>query len=629
MKKQYLIFLLFVCFCLIAKAQNSKTDSLLQLLNKTVEDTSKVMLYWKTGFSVIYQNPPDALPYFKKGMVLAKKLNFNRGLERCYAATSTTYAFIGQYDLQLVYIDTAIYYALKVGDKDRLALVYLNRADALDNLQNFSAALKNCDTALTFAEKTGNKDRLGRIHYIMGDIFIAQEQYSQAAANLDKAEFFFKQVPNMQMIGLCYSNRGAIYMKTNKYNDAVIFYEKAIQTAESVNDVSNLSGYTSQLAVLYAKQKKLPQAASMAQRSLAYAKETGNLMQESVIHDIFCNIYREQKNYPKAIAEELQAYKILDENNEFQRKITTASTLAEVYELSGNITEAYKFLKISRDLNDSLVKQQFNDETAKLQTKFEVAQKNKEIQLLNKDKELQQQKLQQQQLLMIAAAAVVLLLLVGVWLLMNRNKLRQRMKVLELRGKIAADLHDEVGSTLSSIRMYSNIVNSQVKETNPQSTVLLDKISSNSKEMIENMSDIVWMIKPGNDDFKNIGNRMLNFANELCAPAGINFEFNKDAATDAIQISMEQRRDIYLIFKEAVNNAVKYSGCHSIHAAIILQNQQLQMQISDDGNGFDATNAEKGNGLSNMQKRAATHKGTFTINSAEGEGTEIVVSFPV
>ena len=143
------------------------------------------------------------------------------------------------------------------------------------------------------------------------------------------------------------------------------------------------------------------------------------------------------------------------------------------------------------------------------------------------------------------------------------------------------------------------------------------------------MSDIVWMIKPGNDDFISIENRMLNFANELCVPAGINFEFKKDAATDAIQISMEQRRDIYLIYKEAVNNAVKYSGCHNIRAALSLQNQKLQMRITDDGNGFDTSIVKNGNGLSNMQKRAATHKGTFTINSAADEGTEIVVSFGV
>ncbi|NNV55391.1 sensor histidine kinase [Limnovirga soli] len=210
-----------------------------------------------------------------------------------------------------------------------------------------------------------------------------------------------------------------------------------------------------------------------------------------------------------------------------------------------------------------------------------------------------------------------------------KYRLSQLLKLQEVRNKIASDLHDDVGSTLSSIRMYSSIVNNQVKESHPQSAELLNKISSNSKEMIENMSDIVWMIKPGNDDFKSIENRMLNFANELCTPAGIAFNFNIDASTDALKISMEQRRDIYLIFKESVNNAVKYAHCHSISASITQKNKLLQINISDDGEGFDAWHIKNGNGLDNMRKRAEAHNGSFNIVSATGEGTEIVITFPL
>jgi signal transduction histidine kinase len=135
------------------------------------------------------------------------------------------------------------------------------------------------------------------------------------------------------------------------------------------------------------------------------------------------------------------------------------------------------------------------------------------------------------------------------------------------------------------------------------------------------------MIKPGNDEFVNIENRMLNFANELCVPAGINFEFNKNTSADDIKIPMEMRRDIYLIFKEAINNAVKYSGCKNIRANISLMQNQLHLRIEDDGNGFDINAAKKGNGLNNMQKRTDDNKGIFKIKSSLEEGTEVVISF--
>jgi len=220
-----------------------------------------------------------------------------------------------------------------------------------------------------------------------------------------------------------------------------------------------------------------------------------------------------------------------------------------------------------------------------------------------------------------------LIIAAGVYSL-YKYRLSQVLKFQAVRNKIASDLHDDVGSTLSSIRMYSDIVKNQPNQTNT-TTELLDKISSNSKEMIENMSDIVWMIKPGNDDFSNIENRMLNFANELCTPVGINFEFNKNAAAEVIKMPMELRRDVYLIFKEAINNAVKYSCCNTIHSQINLKSHALEMRISDDGKGFDTNIASNGNGLSNMKKRTDTHNGTFQLFSSPGEGTEIVVAFNI
>ena len=221
----------------------------------------------------------------------------------------------------------------------------------------------------------------------------------------------------------------------------------------------------------------------------------------------------------------------------------------------------------------------------------------------------------------------ILLLAAGIYSI-YKYRLSQVLKMQAVRNKIASDLHDDVGSTLSSIRMYSDIVKNQPNQTSV-AWELLDKISSNSKEMIENMSDIVWMIKPGNDEFKNIENRMLNFANELCVPAAINFEFNKDSSAEDIKLHMEQRRDLYLIFKEAVNNAVKYSGCHFIHTIITRKNNQLEMRISDDGNGFSTAIIKNGNGLTNMQQRTKANGGTFTIQSNPGEGTEITVLFPI
>ena len=622
MRKKLLCLLLPVIYCSAAMAQTGKTDSLLQLLNKAADDTSKVLLYWETGISIIYQNPPGARPYFLKGIALAKKLNFDRGQERCYAATAITYAFLAKYDSQLIYTDTAILYARKVGDPERLALVYLNKGDALDNLQHFSDALKNCDTALTFAEKTGNNDRLGRIYYIRGDIFISQGQYSQAITSIDKAQLFFEQASNTQMQAMCLYNRADIYNRTNKPAEAIGFYQKAIEIAKSINDISNLSAFTSGLAQVYVMQQRFAEAEAAAREAMVYTKQTGNIMQEAVIHDILSSIHKNQNKYPLAIAEELITYKILDENNELSRKAGAASILADLYNTSGNINEAYKFLKISRDLNDSLVKQQFNNETARLQTTFDVAQKTKQIELLNKDKELQQQRLQKQRLLLIGAAMVAFLAVIGIWLLMNRNKLKQRMKELELRNQIAADLHDEVGSSLSSIHMLSQMATKGVNETAHKD--ILARMSNNAKETMDKMGDIVWMIKPNETEAGSLKQRMERFATEIAGSKDIQLSMDL-SAMENMQFSMLQRKNIYLIFKEAVNNAAKYSGSQKLEISSDIKNNQLHVTVRDFGKGFNINEVKKGNGITNMQQRAKDLNGIISMNTMPGSGASVVL----
>lgn len=620
--------LILLCLYKSVNAQNSETDSLIRQLQYAREDTNKVIQLRDIGVSLANEDPARAIAYWKQGVVLSRKLNHSLGLVRNFINIGTGYSYLGKFDSTIIYADSGIFYAKKINDPDRLALVYLNKGDAYRNLNDLKSALLYCDTAGMYAAQTNNTDRQARIYDIISDLYSSQKQYATSILFQTKALELYKHDSNAVMIGQSYDDLSWIYHETGNPDSALILRKMAIRIGENERDYKNLSGYYYGAAMSFVDKGEYKDAETYAAKSLFYAQQQQNNTQLATTYTLLSKLYLKEGNFDEAIKAGNTAYNFALAEAHIAWQTESAASLAEAYSKTGDYKNANHFLTISNRLKDSIVQQTFNSQVATLQSSFEMKEKDKTILLLNKDKELQQQKLRQQSLLMTGIVVIALFALAGIWLLMNRNKLRQRMKELEMRGKIAADLHDDVGSTLSSIRMYSDIVKNQQNQT-PAATELLDKISSNSKEMIENMSDIVWMIKPGNDDFKNIENRMLNFANELCSPAGINFEFNKDAATDAIQISMEQRRDLYLIFKEAINNAVKYSGCHSIHAAITLQDHQLEMHISDDGNGFDATAAKKGNGLSNMQKRAMIHKGTCRIQSAIDEGTELFVSFPL
>jgi signal transduction histidine kinase len=208
----------------------------------------------------------------------------------------------------------------------------------------------------------------------------------------------------------------------------------------------------------------------------------------------------------------------------------------------------------------------------------------------------------------------------------NRNKLKQRMKELELRNQIAADLHDEVGSSLSSIHMLSQMATKQGNESTHGD--ILARMSRNAKETMDKMGDIVWMIKPGETEAGSLVQRMQRFGYEIAATK--NIEINMELAElESLKLTMQHRKYIYLIFKEALNNAVKYSGTEKININTSIQNKDLVMRIKDFGHGFNSSTLKKGNGLDNMQNRAKEMNAKLCIESGVEAGTVITLAMPV
>jgi ligand-binding sensor domain-containing protein/two-component sensor histidine kinase len=217
---------------------------------------------------------------------------------------------------------------------------------------------------------------------------------------------------------------------------------------------------------------------------------------------------------------------------------------------------------------------------------------------------------------------LVIVLTTGIFLF-YRYKLKKVLELEQIRSRIATDLHDDIGATLSSISMYSQAVKSQLKEKNPQLENVLDKMGENSRDMVTSMSDIVWAINPDNDDGEKLVKRMESYATDMCAVKNIRLFFNTDEKLNTVSLPLELRKNVYLIFKEAVNNAVKYSGAKNIWVLLRLQNKKLALTVKDDGEGFEEGTIKKGNGLKNIRSRAKEIKGVVIIDSAEGKGTTV------
>ncbi len=205
-----------------------------------------------------------------------------------------------------------------------------------------------------------------------------------------------------------------------------------------------------------------------------------------------------------------------------------------------------------------------------------------------------------------------------------------------LRNNIASDLHDDIGSTLSSITMASTIMQKKIDSGPAELQPLLEQISRNTDNMMEAMSDIVWAINTRNDRFENVVSRVLGFATEILEPLDCTIDINTDNSLDSMVLNMGQRKNLYLILKEAINNAAKYAACNRVWVDIAMHaDRRMVIKVRDNGKGFIVRQPGEeewrmgGNGLQNMQKRAKELKGTLTIISSPGSGTEIILEIPV
>ncbi len=211
----------------------------------------------------------------------------------------------------------------------------------------------------------------------------------------------------------------------------------------------------------------------------------------------------------------------------------------------------------------------------------------------------------------------------------HRLRVNKLLAVEKLRNRVARDLHDDMGSTLSTINILSSMAKSKIQTDPVKTTEYLGKISDNSQRMMEAMDDIVWSIKPNNDSMQKVTARMREFATNVLEAKNMGFRFTIHDSVYDIKLNMEARKDLFLVFKEAVNNAAKYSKASLVTITLDYQNSFLRLIIQDDGIGFDPDLADNGNGLGNMQKRADAIKGRLQILSKEDKGTVVTLFVPV
>ncbi|HEX3385479.1 MAG TPA: histidine kinase, partial [Mucilaginibacter sp.] len=226
-------------------------------------------------------------------------------------------------------------------------------------------------------------------------------------------------------------------------------------------------------------------------------------------------------------------------------------------------------------------------------------------------------------------------LLIAVRYVLQRN-LRERILKLEKeqavereRNRIARDMHDDLGSGLTKIAILSEVAKTQISSP-LHASANLDIISASSRELVDSLQDIIWVLNPKNDSLNSLELYIKEYTESFFEPAGIHYEFDSEGTSMQITLSEEQRRNIFLAVKESCNNILKHANCTKAGVNLKFRNNTLTISVKDNGLGFDLKDVGVfSNGLQNIRNRMDQIGASCHIVSAKNEGTGITLSIPV
>jgi PAS domain S-box-containing protein len=211
-----------------------------------------------------------------------------------------------------------------------------------------------------------------------------------------------------------------------------------------------------------------------------------------------------------------------------------------------------------------------------------------------------------------------------------RRSREERLAELErVRKRIATDLHDDIGSSLTRISLLSEVVRHRIHDVDPSLADPLSSIAALSRELVDSMSDIVWAINPKKDQLRDLAQRMRQFVSDVCTARQIDFRFETPPSEVDLAVGANIRREVFLMFKEAVTNMARHSGCSRADLEFRETERGLLLKITDDGRGFDVAGMSAGHGLRSMRQRTEGLGGEFRLRSEPRRGTTLTFTIPL
>jgi signal transduction histidine kinase len=510
-----------------------------------------------------------------------------------------------------------------------LALYYLGNIHEI--MGNFDSAAFYAYRSLRIAESINHTNLMGKNFRVIGNILMSQGRVTEALNHYLTALHHLKQKNNIPaLIARTHENIALAYVKLGNFDDAELNFTEALNTYLRINEARGLARVNLNMASLRTAERRFAEALSSTRYALNFYLKINHANGIAESYNQLSSTYFSMKDYDRSIEYAKRTLEILKLNMDRDLELTALRLLHESYFEKKEFEIAYNYLKTANALNDAIFSAKKEAIINELQSRYNLQEKENEIALLNKDRELRETKIRKAVLTRNSIIGGTILLLIIIALFFNYYRASQLQKQQSERVRISSDLHDEVGSTLSSIGILSDFAMRKIDEGQIENAKgLMDEIAVTALHMGDDINDIIWAINPKNDDFESTINRLHNFTSRIAEGRNIHLDFSADEKLLKSNLAMTKRKNLLLICKEAINNAVKYSDCKNLSVHFKKDKKNLQCTVSDDGKGFKVNENYEGNGLKNMKYRAQQIHARLTINSWPDNGTVVHIALKV
>jgi two-component system sensor histidine kinase UhpB len=580
-------------------------------------------IYNNVGYLYALQGEVDnATSYYILSLKLYEKLDDKAGQAKVIDNLSSLFYSINKFDEAISYQKKSIDIRKNTMDHYGLAIAYSNMSQMYLAVDSIDVAFSYQQLGMKNAESSGSKKLIAQAYIASGLLYSKDGNAEKSLENELKAIKLLEEIDEKGMLSRRYIAAGIAYAKTDS-STALNYFNKAIALSTELHNLENLRDVYAYMNIMYRERKDFYNAYYNYRKYISY--------RDSIINDGTLTKIAELQTKYETEKKDAQIIQLNNEQTIQQLELEKQKAI-----INGNFLQAKEkqneidLLIQTKELQDLRIKKQEED----ISREKILAQVNEQKRkLAEQEQQIKNKQLQNEMLIRNFMIGGFIILALAGWVFFNRYQLKKQLEqkniLLKERSRISSELHDEVGSTLSSINILSHSAKNNILSDTNKSTELLEKINSNSQRMMDAMNDIVWSINPDNDNLESLLVRMKEFAAEILESKNIGYDILVDNDLLQIKLSPEIRRDIYLVFKEGINNIAKYSGASNALVKIINTKNSLSMQIKDNGCGFDINNFKQGNGLNNMRNRALQHGGEFSMTTEQGNGTTIKLSLPI